>query len=86
MNQLLIQGICKPLDVIDQVLVLYAGTRGFLDKVPVKEILRWQDEFLEFVHAKKQALWDKINEARKLNDDLNAEIESAINEFGATFK
>ncbi|MBQ3332720.1 MAG: F0F1 ATP synthase subunit alpha [Thermoguttaceae bacterium] len=86
MNQLLIQGICKPLDVIDQVMVLYAGTRGFLDKIPVKEILRWEEEFLEFVHSKKQPLWDKINEARKLNDDLNAEIESAINEFGATFK
>ena len=86
MNELLIQGICRPLDVIDQILVIYAGTKGFLDGIAIKQIRRWEEEFLAYIHNKKQPLWDKINEARKLNPELNAEIEAAINEFNGTFK
>ena len=86
MNELLIQGICKPLDVVDQVLVIYAGTKGFLDGFPIKQLRRWESEFLTFIHARKQPLWDKINEARKLNDELNAEIGAAINEFNEEFR
>src|SRR5205085_5265362 len=50
MVELLKQPQFKPMDVIDQVMVIFAGTRGYLDKVPVKEVLAWQDQFLHFVH------------------------------------
>jgi len=85
MNQLLIQGICQPLDVIDQVFVIYAGTKGFLDEIPLKKIQTWEKEFLLWLHEKKQSLWDKVNEARKLNPELTAEIEAVLTEFNKGF-
>ncbi|MDO4587211.1 MAG: F0F1 ATP synthase subunit alpha [Planctomycetia bacterium] len=85
MNELLIQGICQPMNVIDQVLVIYAGTKGFLDKIPLKKIREWEKEFLVWFHDNKQELWNKINDARKLNPELNAEIESALNQFNEHF-
>ena len=54
MNELLIQGVCKPLDVIDQVLVIYAGTKGFLDKVPVNLVGKWEKELISWFHETKQ--------------------------------
>ena len=86
MNELLKQGVCKPLDVIDEVFVIYAGTHGFVDSIPLKEIGRWESEFLAYLHDRKQNLWDKVNQARKLNPELNAEIEAAISEFNEEFK
>ena len=86
MNELLKQGVCKPLDVIDEVFVIYAGTHGFIDSVPLKEIARWEAEFLAYLHDRKSELWDKVNDVRKLNPELNAEIEAAISEFNDEFK
>ena len=85
MNNLLIQGVCKPMDVVDQVLILYAGTKGFLDHVPLKQIPKWKADFLSFVHLKCQAVWDKVNEVRKLNSELNAEIDAILTEFNTDF-
>ena len=86
MNELLKQGVCKPLDVIDEVFVLYAGTHGFLDAIPRKKIGQWETDFLAFLHERKQETWDKVNEARKLNPELNAEIEEVISAFNEEFK
>ena len=81
MNELLKQGVCKPLDVIDEIFVLYAGTHGFIDAIPLKKIAQWESDFLAFLHDRKQETWNKVNEARKLNPELNAEIEEAISAF-----
>ncbi|MGI5831381.1 MAG: F0F1 ATP synthase subunit alpha [Thermoguttaceae bacterium] len=86
MNELLKQGVCKPLDVIDQVFVIYAGTHGFLDEIPLKKIGDWEIEFLAFIHDRNQDLWDKLNEARKLSPELNEEIEAVIKAFNEEFK
>ena len=86
MNELLKQGVCKPLDVIDEIFVLYAGTHGFIDAIPLKKIAQWESDFLAFLHDRKQETWNKVNEARKLNPELNAEIEEAISAFNEEFK
>ncbi|MDO5566809.1 MAG: F0F1 ATP synthase subunit alpha, partial [Planctomycetia bacterium] len=85
MNELLIQGICVPLDVIDQVFVLYAGTRGFLDHLPRKQVRVWEKEFLAWLHQSKQEVWDKLNEVRKLNPELENVMKQAIEEFNGIF-
>lgn len=86
MNQLLIQGACQPLDVIDQVLVIYAGSKGFIDNVPISSVLIWEKEFLRWFHNHKQPLWERI---RALNDKLGPEemklIEEALDEFNSFF-
>ena len=85
MTELLKQGLYNPLPVIDQVFAIYAGTRGHMDRIPVGEVSDWEQKFLEFIHEKKQGLWDKIEAAGDVELDKatgrNAELEAAIAEF-----
>ncbi|MGL6226278.1 MAG: F0F1 ATP synthase subunit alpha [Thermoguttaceae bacterium] len=85
MTELLKQGLCKPMSVIDQVLVIFAGTRGYLDKVPVHQVPQWETLFLEFVHQSKKELWQKIADERKLSPEMIAEIEKTLKEFNEQF-
>ncbi len=85
MTELLKQGLCKPMHVVDQVLVIYAGTRGFLDKIPVTQVAKWETMFLEYVQNTKKDLWQKIADEKKLSPEMIAEIEKTINEFNDQF-
>lgn len=85
-NELIKQGLCKPMHVIDQVFVIYAGTTGFIDNVPAKDVLRWQDEFLSYLHSSQQAVWDKLNEKKKLDDELRKEMNAVLEKFNGTFQ
>ncbi len=67
MTELLKQGLYNPLPVIDQVFAIYAGTRGHMDRNPGRRGERLGAEFLEFIHEKKQGLWDKIEAAGTSN-------------------
>jgi F-type H+-transporting ATPase subunit alpha len=81
MTELLKQGLYRPMDVTDQVLSIYAGTRGHLDKVPAKDVHAWEEAFLQFVHAQKRAVWQKIADSRQLDADSAAQLDQAIAEF-----
>lgn len=86
MNRLLIQGVCQPLDAIDQIFVIYAGTKGFLDRTPIEQVGRWEKEFLPWLHANKSELWNRLKALTgKLGDEETAAIEKALNEFNAIF-
>ena len=54
MTELLKQGVYQPMHVTDQVLSIYAGTRGHLDKIPLGEVHDWEDGIPPFMHEEKQ--------------------------------
>ena len=81
MVELLKQGQYKPMQVVDQVFSIYAGTKGHLDKVPIAEVARWEKEFLQFIHDQEHELWDGIEQTGELSDDTAAEIDKAIVSF-----
>jgi len=56
MVELLKQPQFKPMDVIDQVMAIYAGTKGFLDDVPRPQVLQWQDKFLIYMRDQASAV------------------------------
>ncbi|HEX4132953.1 MAG TPA: F0F1 ATP synthase subunit alpha [Pirellulales bacterium] len=85
MIELLKQGQYAPMDVLDEVLSIYAGTRGHLDKIPREEVAAWEKQFLEFIHSQKADIVKKLRETKKLDDDLAKEIESAIAAFQKQF-
>ena len=86
MNELLIQGVCQPLDVIDQVLVIHAGVKGYLDSIPVSLIRVWEKEFLTWFHDRKQPLWDRVKALTgKMGEEETDLIEAAIVEFNEFF-
>jgi F-type H+-transporting ATPase subunit alpha len=81
MVEILKQGQYEPLNVIDQVYIIYAGTRGFLDKVPVTEVRKWEKEFLTFMRDQKPEIRAKIEASKDLDDDTINAINTAIGEF-----
>ena len=81
MTELLKQGLCHPMHVTDQVLSIYVGTHGYLDKVPLAEVHTWEEGFLKFIHEGKKELWQKITDSKQLDDAAAAEVEKAIAEF-----
>src|SRR3954447_5983570 len=58
MVELLKQPQFKPMNVVDQVMVIFAGTRGYLDKVERRKVLAWQDQFLSFMREQRAEVRD----------------------------
>jgi F-type H+-transporting ATPase subunit alpha len=85
MIELLKQGQYQPMDVFDEVLSIYAGTRGHLDKIPRDRVADWEKDFLTFIHEQKSEIYDKIAQTKKLEDDTAAALEAAIAEFQKQF-
>jgi F-type H+-transporting ATPase subunit alpha len=83
--EILKQGQYEPMNVIDQILVIYAGTRGHLDKIPVTEVRAWEKDFLTFIHNQKPEIWDELNTKRDMSDELIKTIEGALKEFQAQY-
>ena len=92
MVELLKQPQYQPMNVVDQILMIYAGTQGHLDKVPVEQVAQWESEFLEFIHAKKSDVWTLLDEKKDVgstlkgsDDEVAQAVVAAINEFQGQF-
>jgi F-type H+/Na+-transporting ATPase subunit alpha len=76
----------SPLTNAEIVCVIFAGTKGFLDKVAVKDVGRFEAGLLAHLRGKHKALLDDItNNDRKVAGDLDKAIRAALDEFAATF-
>ncbi|MEY8742880.1 F0F1 ATP synthase subunit alpha [Bacillales bacterium AN1005] len=81
--EVLKQDLNKPLKVEKQVAILYALTRGFLDDIPVHDIRRFEDEFLNWLDHNRKELLNHIVSTKELPSD--DEMTAAINDFKKTF-
>jgi F-type H+-transporting ATPase subunit alpha len=91
MVEILKQPQYKPMNVIDQVLIIYAGTKGALDNVPRKHVAAWEEQFLRFMREQKSEVWKAIDKERKLQvnerkDVDDPRINQAIAEFQPQFR
>ena len=85
MVELLKQGQYAPLDVIDQVLSIYAGTRGHLDKIPAEKVDEWEKGFLVFMREQAPDVRQQLADTSDLTDELTAQIEAAIGRWQTQF-
>jgi F-type H+/Na+-transporting ATPase subunit alpha len=81
MVELLKQPQVKPMKVVDQVLVIYAGTQGFLDKVPRSQVAAWQEQFLRYMHEQQGGVVTALTKERKLTDDIKKSLVEALKGF-----
>ncbi len=83
LTELLKQGLNAPMPVEEQVVVIYAGTRGWLDTVPVEDVVRFGAEFLTDMRAKHTDILSNIKETSALNDTeaLDAALKSFLDSF-----
>ena len=80
------QGQYKPFPVEQQVVSIWAATSGKLDPVPVQDVNRFEEEFLEFVMRSHSGIFDAIRESGKFEDDSESALEDAYTSFLEQFE
>ena len=83
--ELLKQAQYSPFSVEDEVVAIWLGTSGQLDTVPVRDVGRFETEFLAHVHRNHQAAIDDIRETGKLNDDNVERLQGVVDAFKRDF-
>mgnify|MGYP006281114281 CR=1 FL=1 len=86
MVELLKQAQYQPMALSEQVVSLYAGTRGYIDEYPTEYVRKFEDELLEFVRNSKPDIMEEIEEKKELTDDLDERLKAAIEEFKKGFR
>jgi F-type H+-transporting ATPase subunit alpha len=84
--ELLKQPQYSPLPVERQVVSVWSGTAGYLDDVPVDDIGRFEDEFLDFLQRSHAGIYEAIRETGQMSDDTTTALKDAIEEFRGTFE
>jgi F-type H+-transporting ATPase subunit alpha len=69
----------------DQVVVIYAGTNGFVDDYPVNVLGRYEQELLSFMKARKSDVLTELKSNGKLEGDLEKRLRDALTEFAKQF-
>ncbi|MFT4231321.1 MAG: F0F1 ATP synthase subunit alpha, partial [Leucobacter sp.] len=85
LTELLKQPQYTPYTVEDQTVAIWAGTNGYLDEVPVEDILRFESEFLEHLNSNSDAL-KTLRDTNVLDDDTVAELTAQIEKFKSEFR
>jgi F-type H+-transporting ATPase subunit alpha len=85
LTQLLVQGQFEPLHVGVQVCAVYAGTRGFLDKVAVDKVREWKAALARYLMADRKALLDSIENEKKWDEDVEGQVKDAIQAFNKQY-
>nr|WP_280138716.1 F0F1 ATP synthase subunit alpha [Trujillella endophytica] len=84
--EILKQGQYSPYPVERQVVALWLGTTGKLDKVPVSEVRRFESEFLDYIGRSEAGVYDEIGTSRLLGDDAVSSLERAVESFYGQFQ
>ena len=85
LTELLKQDQYVPMSVADQVLSIYAGVRGFLDKIETSKISEFQVKFLEGLRSDHADIFDEINNTGNFSDESDQKIEAYLEKFTANF-
>lgn len=86
LTEVLKQGQYAPLGVERQVLIIYAGNRGFLDEFEVTQIKEYEEKVFGFFEEKHPELLKKIAEKKEIDAELDEAISKALKEFNQTLK
>jgi F-type H+-transporting ATPase subunit alpha len=85
LTELLKQPQYSPLLMEEQVCVIYAGTRGYIDKVPVNDVTRYEKELLAHLRGAKKAMLATIRDEKAVSDKTEAELKAALEDFTSKF-
>ena len=76
----------QPLTVEKQVTILYAGTKGFLDKYPVNVLEKYEAGLYSFIEDRYAQIFTEIAEKQEISDDLDKVMTEALNAYDEEFK
>lgn len=85
MVELLKQPQYEPMDVIDQVLSIHAGARGFLDDIPLNRVREFELALLKHYRDEYPEVRDQLAKEKKLTDDVDAKLKDIVTKFKTRF-
>ena len=85
LTELLKQPQFSPLKMEEQVVVIWAGTNGYLDALPLAKVKAFEDGLLSLLRGKNVDLLNTIRESRDLSDDTAAKLKSVVEGYARTF-
>jgi len=85
MVELLKQDQYVPLSLEDQIMLLFTGTQGHLDDIPVEAIKKFEAEFLNFMRDRKADIKNQLKDKKVIDDSMKEKLTAAIGEFKKTF-
>jgi F-type H+-transporting ATPase subunit alpha len=83
--EVLKQGQYQPLTVAQQIVIIYAGVRGFLDDYPVSVLQRYEQELSKFIADKHADILKEIENKKELDEALDKKINAALEKFKTIF-
>ncbi|MDB5313244.1 MAG: atpA [Gemmataceae bacterium] len=86
MVEILKQPQYKPMNVIDQIMIIYAGNSGALDKVDRRKVKAWEEQFLKFIKEQKPDVRALLAKEKKMTDEVVKQLDAAIAAFQPQFK
>ncbi len=85
LTEMLKQPQYSPMPVEQQVIALWAATKGFLDDVAIENVKKFEQGLLSFIENTKGGLLEKIRERKKLDEEIENELRAAVTEFKDRF-
>ena len=86
LTELLKQKQYSPMTVAEQVLTIFAGVRGYLDDIDLKNIEDFENQLLEKCKSEKPEIIESISSSGKLDEDIEKNLASLINDLKEKFK
>ena len=81
MTELLKQNQYAPMDVMDQVVSIFAGSNGFLDDLPLESVLDFEKQLLQQIHSLHPEIMQTLQDEKKISDETKQALLKAIAEF-----
>ena len=85
LTELLKQEQYKPIVVEEQVVAIYCGVKGYLDKIAVKEVTKFEKEFIRKLKTSNPEILQSIKKENKITEENEAKLKSAIDDFLQVF-
>lgn len=85
LTQLLIQKQYAPMHVSEQIVSLYAAKHGYLKNVAIDQVCRYEEELLSIVRRQHPEILQAIDTKKEIDDELDGQLKTALNAFGAQF-
>ncbi len=76
----------QPLPLEKQVVIIYAGTKGFLDKLQTNVLAKYESGLYQFIESRYPEIFSEIAEKRAISDELDEKMQKAFTEYGEEFK
>jgi F-type H+-transporting ATPase subunit alpha len=85
LTEILKQNQYQPLEVVHQIVSIFAGTQGFTDNLNVNEIQAFLTELMQFMEMSKNSIIQKLSAEKAISDGLRTELMEALKEFKERF-